>query len=305
MKAEDPAPSSRERCNSILIVMTPASKLLAREMRRAFAAEIAGPDESIRLVSAALLVAAEDEAHLDVDIPECLRRLDSFGRSARQRIAAAPGAVIEAFNDFIFEEEGFAGNQLDYYDPANSYLNRVLERRVGIPLTLSIVYMEVGRRAGLLVEGIGLPGHFIVRARERNAVESILVDPFHGKVVTPEDYQDQLDEVYGHQVALTGEHLRAATKREILARLLTNLKAIYTRANLHRQTLAVIDRLLLLMPLNAGEHRDHGHVLAQLERLPEAIDEMQTYLQMQPHAADAETVREQLHALKRQHAMRN
>jgi regulator of sirC expression with transglutaminase-like and TPR domain len=285
--------------------MTPVGKLLAQERRKAFAAEISRQDESIRLEYAALLIAAEDEAHLKVDVVEYLLRLSSLGLEARDRVEAAAGAAVEAFNHFMFEEIGFAGNQLDYYDPSNSYLNRVLERRVGIPLTLSIVYMEVGRKAGLEVDGIGLPGHFIVRARERQSVEAILVDPFHGKTLGLEDCQDRLDEAYGGQVALTDEHLRAATTREILIRLLTNLKAIYARANLHLQTLAVIERLLLLSPLEASEHRDRGTLLAQLERLPEAIAEMEAYLQMQPRATDAEQVREQLHALKRRQAMRN
>jgi regulator of sirC expression with transglutaminase-like and TPR domain len=285
--------------------MTPASKLLAQEMRKTFAAEISRPDESIRLEYAALLIAAEDEAHLKVDIVEYLLRMTGLGLEAETRVAASAGAAVEAFNHFMFEEAGFIGNQLDYYDPANSYLNRVLDRRMGIPLTLSIIYMEVGRKAGLEVDGIGLPGHFIVRARETNAVESVFVDPFHGKTLGLEDCQDRLDEVFGGQVALTDEHLRAATTREILVRLLTNLKAIYARANLHLQTLSVIERILLLTPLEAGEHRDRGTLLAQLERLPEAIAEMEAYLQMQPRATDAEQVREQLHNLKRRQAARN
>jgi regulator of sirC expression with transglutaminase-like and TPR domain len=285
--------------------MTPASKLLAQEQRQAFAAEIARPDEAIRLEYAALLVAAEDEAHLNIDVVEYLLRLSNLGLEARDRVEAAAGVAVEAFNRFMFEEAGFSGNQLDYYDPSNSYLNRVLERRVGIPITLSIVYMEVGRKAGLEVDGIGLPGHFIVRARESQSVESTLVDPFHGKTLGLEDCQDRLDEAYGGQVPLTDEHLRASTTREILVRLLTNLKAIYARANLHTQTLAVIERILLLSPLDANEHRDRGTLLAQLERLPEAMAEMEAYLQMQPRVTDAEQVREQLHALKRRQAMRN
>jgi regulator of sirC expression with transglutaminase-like and TPR domain len=285
--------------------MTPASQLRAQQIRRDFALEISRPDEAIRLEYAALLVAAEDEAHLNVDIADCLLRLSDLGGEALRRVAAKPGAGVEAFNHFLFEEAGFAGNQFDYYDAANSYLNRALERRTGIPITLSIIYMAVGRKAGLQVDGIGLPGHFIVRARESDAVESVLVDPFHGVTLSLEDCQDRLDQVYGGQVALTEEHLRAATAREILTRLLTNLKAIYARANLHRRTLAALDRILLLAPLAAGEHRDRGIVLAQQERLPEAIAELELYLQMEAKASDAAQLREQLHALKRRQAMRN
>ena len=285
--------------------MTPAGKLLAREMRRAFMEEIAKPDEAIRLEYAALLVAAEDEAHLRVDVVEYLMRLAGLGIEARKRVRAAPGAGVEAFNHFMFEEAGFAGNQLNYYDPANSYLNRVLDCRVGIPITLAIIYIEVGRKAGLQVDGIGLPGHFIVRARESEALDALLVDPFHGRTLALEDCQDRLDEIYSGQVALTDEHLRAALTREILVRLLTNLKAIYARASLHQRTLAVIDRILLLAPRSAVEHRDRSIVLAQMERLPEAIVELETYLQVEADATDAEQLREQLHALKRRQAMRN
>lgn len=285
--------------------MTPASKLLAREIRKAFASEIAKPDEEIRLEYAALLVAAEDESHLDVDIAEYLLRLSRLGLKARNRIADSEGIAVEAFNHFIFEEEGFAGNQLNYYDPSNSYLNRVLERRTGIPISLSIVYMEVGRKAGLEVEGIGLPGHFIVRARESGSLEAALVDPFNGRMLGLEDCQDRLDEVYGGQVALTQEHLRATTSREILVRLLTNLKAIYARAGRHRQALAAVDRILMLAPFAAAEHRDRGLLLAQLEQLPEAIFELSAYLQIEPHASDTERVREQLNTLKTRQAMRN
>lgn len=287
------------------MIMTPASKLLGQEMRNSFAEAISRPDQAIRLEYAALLVAAEDEAHLRVDVMEYLLRLMRLGQEAQKRVAAAPGVAVEAFNHFMFEEMGFAGNQLDYYAPANSYLNHVLDRRTGIPITLSILYMEIGRKAGLHVDGIGLPGHFIVRARETKTVESVLVDPFHGKTLEQADCQDRLDEIYGGEVSLTDEHLRASTTREILVRLLTNLKAIYARANLHRQTLAIIDRILLLVPLDAGEHRDRALVLAQLERLPEAIDELEAYLQMASRASDAEQLREQLHALKRRQATKN
>ncbi len=287
--------------------MTPASKLKACEMRQAFAEEVAKPDESIRLDYAAMLIAAEDEAHRKVDTAEGLLRLETWAASAREFIAqASTGTPVEIFNRFIFDEIGLAGNQSDYYDPRNSYLNEVIKRRTGIPISLSIVYMEVGRRVGLSVEGVGMPGHFIVRVCESDSLASALVDPFHGKTLDLNDCQERLDEVYGGQVTLDeDEHLRSVTTREILVRLLTNLKAIYARANLYRQALAAVERILLLTPYAADEHRDRGALLAQLDRLTEAIAETEAYLQLAPHAPEAEQAREQLKALQRQQAMRN
>jgi len=286
--------------------MTPASKLIAQGHRLTFAAEVAKPDDAMRLELAALLIAAEDEAHLEVDVMEYRLRLAGLGTQARERVAAARGgACVEAFNRFMFEEAGFHGDQQDYYSPRNSFLHHVLERRTGLPITLSIVYLEVGRKAGLLVEGVGLPGHFIVRASEQEQLETTLVDPFYGKTLTAEDCQERLDEIYGGQVTLDSSHLRAVTTREILLRLLMNLKSIYINAHLYRQALAVIERILLLTPSAIGEHRDRGALLAQLDRLPEAIAETQTYLNLSSHSTDQEQVREQLQTLQRKQAMRN
>jgi regulator of sirC expression with transglutaminase-like and TPR domain len=286
--------------------MTPASKLIAREHRQAFAAEVARSVAVIRLELAALLIAAEDEAHLEVDVREYLSRLASLGEQAREQVAAAaPGTGVEAFNRFMFDELGFHGNRLDYYNPRNSFLHHVLDRRAGLPITLSIVYMEVGRRAGLEVEGIGLPGHFVVRAREREQLEATLIDPFHGQTMSDEDCQARLDEIYGGQLTLDPSHLRAVTTREILVRLLMNLKSIYMNAQLYRRALAVVERILLVTPSAVGEHRDRGALLVQLDRLPEAIVETQTYLNLSSHSPDQEQVREQLQALQRKQAMRN
>ena len=287
--------------------MTPASKLLACELRRAFAEEVAKPDGSIRLEYAALLVAAEDEAHMNIDVDAYLSRLERWAALARERIAQSTlETPIAAFNRFMYDELGLVGNQLDYYSPRNSYLNEVIDRRTGSPITLSIVYMETGRRAGFRVEGVGLPGHFITRVREEEgSLQSTLVDPFHGRTLDMDDCQERLDEVYGGQVALTEAHLRGATTREILVRLLRNLKAIYARADLYRQALAAVERILLLTPHAPDERRDRGALLSQLDRLPEAIAESESYLRLAPSAPDADDAREQLKALQKRQAMRN
>lgn len=260
----------------------------------------------MRLDRAALLIGAEDEAYRNVDVEKYLSLMDEMAEEARSFLEASQAGETEAFNYFLFELKRFTGNQLDYYDPRNSFLNEVMDRRVGIPITLSVIYMEVGRRAGLDVEGISLPGHFIVRVRELGLREALLVDPFHGVLLTREDCQDRLDTVYDGLVRLSEEeHLRTASAPEILVRMLRNLKAVYTRSALYRQALACVDRILLLTPGDAAEHRDRGALLARLERFEEAANETEFYLQTAPDASDHEQVREQLNNIRRQQAMRN
>src|SRR5919199_6041930 len=204
--------------------MTPCGKLRAAEARRQFEQLVAQPDASIDLAHAALLVAAEEQP--EVDVEHYRARLFELGLAARAYVAARTWSPVEALNEFVLRELGFVGNQASYYDPRNSLLPYVIEERRGIPITLSVVYMELGRRAGLEVEGVGLPGHFVVRVRADSArgAESRLVDPFNRRAISDEDCQELLDSLYGGQVALASEHLRAATNREIPPRVLRNLK---------------------------------------------------------------------------------
>jgi regulator of sirC expression with transglutaminase-like and TPR domain len=268
--------------------MTPADKLAAAEARRRFAAEVSKRDEEIDLGRAALLVGAEEEP-ARCDVERCVESLERMGREARERVReAGAGSAVAALNSYLFEEQGFAGNRDDYYDPRNSMLHRVLERRTGIPITLSVVYMEVGRRAGVFVEGVGMPGHFIVRAG------GLLVDPFEGSTVDFEDCQERLDAVYGGQVALSEDHLRPVNGRAIITRILGNLKAVYAQAGLHRRALAAVERILLAAPHLGEERRDRAALLTQLDRLPEALAETRRYLKQMPPPRDAESVREQL-----------
>lgn len=273
------------------------------ESRRRFARLVAQPDASIELAHAALLVAAEERPGLDVE--HYRARLYELGLAARERIARdGESTPVSALNKFIFEELGFAGNHSEYYDPRNSLLSEVLDRRTGIPITLSVVYMEIGRRAGLEVEGIGLPGHFIVRVKEGHG-EPVLVDPFNGKIVDTEDCQERLDTIYGGQAPLTDAHLRPLATRAILARLLRNLKGIYAQAGLYRRALSIIERILLVAPDSIEERRDRGALLAQLGRYSEAIIDVQAYLKHASNAPDAERVREQLKKMQEQLARLN
>ena len=283
--------------------MTPADKLAAAEARRRFAEEVSLPEDALDLARAALLVGAEEEPGRS-DVGRCLALLDEMGAEARAR-AAAPGVSrVEALNRYLFEELGFVGNESDYYDPRNSMLHQVLGRRTGIPITLSVVYIEVGRRAGLRVDGLGLPGHFVVRASEGEG-PGVLVDPFNGRMTDEEECQKRLDLIYEGKISLEDAHLRPVGARSILVRMLGNLKAVYARAQLFRRALAAVERILLLAPHDLDERRDRGVLLAQLGRLPEAVAETEAYLNLAHEAPDAEAVREQLKKMQLRQAMLN
>jgi regulator of sirC expression with transglutaminase-like and TPR domain len=283
--------------------MTPADKLAAAEVRGRFAAEVLQPDGAINLARAALLVGGEEEPRR-FDLDRCLALLEEMGEAARARIRSGEGSAVEALNSYLFEGQGFTGDEADYYDPRNSMLHHVLARRKGIPITLSIVYIEVGRRAGLRVEGVGLPGHFLVRASADEG-EGVLVDPFNRRLTDREECQKRLDVIYDGQLALREEHLRAVGVRDILARALGNLKAVYIQAQLFRRALSAVERILLLTPHDLEERRDRGMLLAQLDRFPEAIAETQNYLNLSPDASDAEAVSEQLKKMHLRQAMLN
>ena len=283
--------------------MTPADKLAAAEARRLFAAEVSRPEGAIDLARAALLVGAEEEPRHS-DVGRCLARLDEMGEEARARAAARGGSRVEALNEYLFGELGFVGNEAEYYDPRNSMLHQVLGRRTGIPITLSVVYIEVGRRAGLRVEGVGMPGHFIVSAAEEGA-EPVLVDPFNGRMTDREECQTRLDLIYEGKIVLEDEHLHPVGARSILTRLLGNLKAVYVHAQLFRRALAAVERILLLAPEDLEERRDRGTLLARLGRTAEAIADTQTYLNLASDAPDADAVREQLKKMQNRQALLN
>lgn len=284
--------------------MTPADKLAAADARSRFAVEVLRGEGDIDLARAALFVGAEEEPRR-CDVARSLELLDAFGAEARRRVEASGGSAVSALNAYLFGELGFEGDQANYYDPGNSMLHRVLERRTGIPITLSIVYMEVGRRAGVRVEGVGMPGHFIVRAWDGAGEPPVLVDPFNGRLVDADECQQRLDAVYEGRVTLADEHLRSVGTRAILVRVLGNLKAVHAQARLYRRALAAVERILLLAPHDLGERRDRGALLAHLGRLREAVAETQGYLNLAPDAPDADNVREQLKRMQSRLSMLN
>ncbi|MGD8279409.1 MAG: tetratricopeptide repeat protein, partial [Gemmatimonadota bacterium] len=189
-----------------------------------------------------------------------------------------------------FEQEQFRGNTDAYYDPRNSFLNDVLDRRLGIPLTLSVVMLEVGWRLGLPLEGVNFPGHFLVRFA--GEASNLLLDPFQrGEIRFEDQAQALLDRVYGGAVRLQPEYLRPAGRKDMVVRLLANLKNVYLNARDDGRAVAAIERILLVRPDAADEVRDRGMLLARLGRTDEAVIDLERYLQASPGAPDAQRVR--------------
>jgi len=245
--------------------------------------------EQFSLAEACLLLAAD--AYPAVDVPGGIARLDAIAATVRGRLAADAAAEqrVAALNRHLYDELGFAGNRDDYYDPRNSYLNEVLERRTGIPITLSIVYLEVGRRLGLALQGVSFPGHFLVKLRlERGA---LVLDPFaRGEPCSERELRARIGRVMpaaeAAKVDLQGL-LEPASSRDIVARVLRNLKAIYLKAATLGEALAVMQRMLLVVPESAAELRDRGLVYAGLECFRPAVADLQNYLRRRPDAPDA------------------
>jgi regulator of sirC expression with transglutaminase-like and TPR domain len=262
-------------------------------------AELASrPDPEIDLARGALLIATEEYRQLQ-EAPY-LRRLDLLAERVRDRLGpeTAPVLVLQGLCRVLFEEEGFRGNAEAYYDPRNSFLNDVLDRRLGIPITLGIVVLEVGWRLGLPLSGINFPGHFLVRYE--GEVARLLIDPFDaGRVRWEDEGQELLDRVYGGMVRMRDEFLAPAGRMDVLARVLTNLKGIYLNVRDDERALAAVDRILMLRPTAAVELRDRGLLLARSGRKHEAVADLERYLDCAPAAADAQSVRSLIQNLSR------
>jgi regulator of sirC expression with transglutaminase-like and TPR domain len=267
-------------------------------LRERFGDIVSQPDDKVDLALASLLIAGLEYPALE--IPRYLARLEQLGVEARERTRAASGgsdAALDALNRLLFEELGFHGNSEDYYDPRNSYLNDVLDRRTGIPITLSTLYMEVARRAGLEVEGVGLPGHFIVKVSLPRA--EVLLDPYHGGArLSEQDCQRRLDRIFEGRVRLRPELLASCSRKEILTRMLRNLKAIHARAGDHARCLGVVDLLLRVDPAAGEDMRDRGLLYASLDCYGLALRDLEEYLARFPGAPEASELVQKIASLR-------
>lgn len=261
--------------------------------RQRFYHEIHQPDDQIHLARAALYLAQEEYPSLDPD--EYLNALETMAAEVKERLPSEfyPLRMIQIINRYLFEDLGFCGNTTDYYDPCNSYLNQVIDRRTGIPITLSLIYLEIAKHVDLPMVGIGMPGHFLIRPTVGDM--QIFVDPFHqGEIMFAEDCQQRLRQVYGVPVDLRPEFLQPVSHHQFLARILGNLKGVYVQQNDLERALAVVERLLLLFPDAPLEQRDRGLLYYQLGRWTEAKQDLEQYLEQMPTADDAPLMRELL-----------
>jgi regulator of sirC expression with transglutaminase-like and TPR domain len=262
-------------------------------------AELMARDEAeIDLARACLLISQDAYPGLDVD--GYLGEIERLAARLKGRLPQARGAEerVVALNQFLFDELGYCGNADNYYDPRNSYLNEVLDRRTGIPLTLSVLYLELGRRVGLSLEGVSFPGHFLVRLPLRSAM--LVLDPFSGGEPQSEaDLRARLRRVI--PAGATGpvpleelpldQFLEPVGKRQILARLLRNLKGIYREADKPERLLEVLNRMLVVAPEAHAELRERGLVYQRLECYRAALKDLSDYSAREPDAPDIEDMR--------------
>jgi regulator of sirC expression with transglutaminase-like and TPR domain len=254
-------------------------------IRADFVAMAGRPESSFELARAALLVAAEADPRVDVDGE--LARLDRWGETLAARIDPSWNNLqrLARLRSFVYEELGFRGDRITYFSPSNSLLHQVVERRRGIPLTLAIVMMELGWRIGIPFEGVGFPGHFLVRLT--GEPEDLLLDPYQrGMSVHEEDCRAMLQESTGGAMAFEPGLLASVGKREMIVRLLHNLKAAWLRAGDDAAALTAVERLLVLAPADPVETRDHGLLLYRTGRWGAALEALGSYLRLAPDASD-------------------
>jgi regulator of sirC expression with transglutaminase-like and TPR domain len=255
-------------------------------------------DEHFMLLEAAAAVAQDEDT--SVDAAAVVAQIEEFATRLSRRLAtdAAAQQRLRLLHQYFFKELGFSGNLNDYYAVSNSHLHQVLQSRRGIPITLALIYMEIARAVGLKVQGISFPGHFLVKCSLPQG--EVIIDPMVGRSLS----RDELEEMllpYRQQRGLVGDFevplglfLQAASPRDILARLLRNLKEIHRAQEDWPRMKQVMDRLVLVLPGEASERRDRALVLAELERWGEAADELAAYLHEAPQAEDAPALQERL-----------
>ncbi len=262
-----------------------------------FAEMMGRSDEEIDLGAAALMIARQEYPTLNID--RYALRLMRMGNAVRSRLegSSEPRNMVRAINLVLFQDEGLRANQKDYYDPRNSFLNDVLDRKKGIPITLSIVYMEVARHAGFPIMGVGFPGHFLVKYQGPD--QQLIIDPFSkGLVLTKEEVAQRLHLSSGGEVAFREHYLAAATKKQIISRVLTNLKAVYLSTSDYPKAVGVINMLLDISPWALDEVRDRGKVYFQMKAYPQALADLETYLEFNRKAGDAPAIRQNVKHLK-------
>jgi regulator of sirC expression with transglutaminase-like and TPR domain len=238
------------------------------------------PDSDIDLLQGALLIAREEYSQLDV--AACIARVEELAR----RLGRRP--TLDRLNDYFFRTLGFRGNRDDYYDPRNSYVNDVLERRTGIPITLALLFCEIGRRVGLETAGVGFPGHFLARCGSR------FVDCFHGRTLDRDGCRDLLATLSAGRLRFEAGMLADSPPRDVLARMLNNLRAVYAQRADWPRVLRFSEMAVELQPDRAETVRDRGMAFLHIESFGRAVGDLEEYLRRAPDASDTDDVREHL-----------
>ena len=265
------------------------------DFRREFERMVGRPEEDLDLGRAALLVAGEEYPELDVDANLAL--LDQFADVVNDRAPAdlPPQERALEIGRYLFGELGFRGNSVDYYSPDNSYFNRVLETRTGIPITLSLLFLEVARRIGIRCRGVGMPGHFLVGLE---GVE-VYFDPFNaGVALTPGDCRNLAERLFGQRLSWNDGYLAPCTKYEFLFRLLNNLKVVYERTEAPEKAAAVIQRMILVNPDARDLHKDLAAMQYQQQQYRASIVSLETYLREAGTAPDASDVKSWIDSIR-------
>jgi regulator of sirC expression with transglutaminase-like and TPR domain len=265
-------------------------------------ASLVAEDKEFALLEAAVSVAQDELPTLDTQA--VLGEIDALAARLKRRIPADASQVhrLRTLNRYFFNDLGFASNVNDYYDPQNSYLHHVLQTRRGIPISLALIYIELATQIGLAARGVSFPGHFLVKLRLPQG--EVVIDPCTGQSLSREELEDRLDP-YRRRQGLTGDYevplglfLQAAQARDVLARLLRNLKDIHRSAEDWRQLVAVQQRLVLLLPEAWEERRDRGLAYAELGCFDAAVDDLVAYLEHRPAAEDAPALRRRVAELR-------
>jgi regulator of sirC expression with transglutaminase-like and TPR domain len=269
------------------------------EAVREFARYVALPVEQIRLDVAALLLARTEYPALDLAAQ--LKRLDTLAARAECDPGLSPQVNIASLNQLLYDEEKFAGNDEDYDDPRNSYLNDVLDRKVGIPITLSLVYQEVARRCGLPVVGVGFPGHFL--AKYITASGEILLDPYHrGVTVSVQECEEKLKAQFGEEAEFRPTYLQESSTKQILTRMLNNLKGAFFRRKDFARVLMMIEMALAVDPASRQEIHDRAMIYFLIRRYGDAMADLRYYLSISPpDDPQIRSVRTMMHRIQAMH----
>jgi regulator of sirC expression with transglutaminase-like and TPR domain len=233
----------------------------------------------------------------ELDVPRYRARLDEFARDALGCVKARGRRGLEQFNAFFFDTLGFHGNADDYYDPRNSYLNDVIERRTGIPITLSAVYCEVARRAGFRAYGVGFPGHFLVKCMI--AEGDVIVDPFNARTVSRDDCQELLNSFSPGGPPLSAEMFEIAGARDILSRMLNNLRRIHAGRGEFARAVRWVEMDIDLRPESPHNFRERGMLYVQMEEFGKALTDLEHYIRLVPSSPDLPQVREQIQLIRK------